>query len=112
MPGDEQIGDIVEIAADNVRLRAYFQHIVANTFDQRGLPTGRDGAESVPGVAGDHTELGRCNPEPLLDIGVGLPRRLVMLRAVRAEAPFEQIDDAAVFELSGLHFKQIVGEAE
>jgi hypothetical protein len=35
-----------------------------------------------------------------------------MLHAVRGEASFEQIDDAAMRKLAGLHFKQIVGEAE
>jgi hypothetical protein len=36
----------------------------------------------------------------------------VMLHAVGAEAPYKQIDDAAMSELTGLHFKEIVGEAK
>jgi len=52
--GDELVGDVVEVVADNLRLRADVQHIIADTFDQRGLPACRDGAERVPGVAGDH----------------------------------------------------------
>jgi hypothetical protein len=55
--GDELIGDVVEVGADNLGLRTDSQHIVADTFDQCGLPAGRDGAKSVPGVASDQTEL-------------------------------------------------------
>ena len=62
MAGDELIGDIVEVVSDNLRLRAYSQNIVPNTLDQRRLPARRDGAERVPCVAGDKTELGRLSP--------------------------------------------------
>src|SRR5579863_4917952 len=36
----------------------------------------------------------------------------MMLHTVRAEAALEQIDNAAVFKLTGLHLKQIIGEGE
>jgi hypothetical protein len=55
--GDELIGDVVEVVADDLRLRTDAKHIVTHAFDQRGLPAGRDSAESVPGVASDQTEL-------------------------------------------------------
>ena len=35
-----------------------------------------------------------------------------MFHAIGTESPFKEIDDAAMLELTGLHFKQIVGEAE
>jgi hypothetical protein len=44
-----------------MRLRANPQNIVSDTFDQRRLPAGRDGAKSVPCMAGYKTELGRLN---------------------------------------------------
>ena len=57
MPGDELVRDIIEVVTPhNMRLRAYPQHIVADAFDQRALPARRDGAESIPGVAGDEIE--------------------------------------------------------
>jgi hypothetical protein len=61
VPGDQLFGDIIEVVANDVRLRAHSQHIVAHAFDQRALPARRDGAESIPGVAGDKTELRRLN---------------------------------------------------
>jgi hypothetical protein len=50
---DKLIGHIVQIFADDVRLRTDSQDIVADAFDQCSLPTGRYGAKCVPGVAGD-----------------------------------------------------------
>jgi hypothetical protein len=58
VPGDQLIGDVVEVFADNLRLRAYSQHIVADALDQRALPARRDGPECVPGVTGNEAELG------------------------------------------------------
>jgi len=55
--GDELIGDIVEVVADNPRLRAYSQNIVPDALDQGCLPARRDGAERVPCVARDKAEL-------------------------------------------------------
>ena len=49
--GDELIGHVVQVVADDMGLRSDFQNIVADTLDQRALPARRDGAESVPGVA-------------------------------------------------------------
>lgn len=72
MPGDELIGDVVEVVADDLRLRADIEHVVADTFDQRRLPAGRDRAERVPGVAGDHAELGGFNAQLFFDISVSL----------------------------------------
>ena len=93
---NELVGDVVEVVADNLRLRTYRQDIVADALDQRRLPARRNGAQSVPCVAGDKTELRWLGAELFLDIGVSLARRLVMLDAVRAETALEQIDDAAV----------------
>ncbi len=111
MPGDQLIGDVIEVVADNLRLRTDPEEVVARTLDQRRAPACRDGAERVPGVAGNETELGG-HAQFALDIGVGLRRRLMMPHAVRAETPFKQIDDAAVLELARLNFEQIVGEGE
>jgi len=83
--------------------RADVQYVVADASDQRCLPTGGDGAERVPGVAGNHAEFGRLNAKLILDVDISLRRRLVMLHAVGAEAPFEQIDDAAMRKLASLH---------
>ena len=55
MTGDQLIGDIVQVIAHDLRLRAYFQDIIADALDQCGFPTGRHRAERVPGMAGDQT---------------------------------------------------------
>jgi hypothetical protein len=60
--GDQLINNIIQVIADDLRLRADSQNIVADPLDQRGCPTGSDGAERVPGMAGDETELGGTNP--------------------------------------------------
>jgi hypothetical protein len=109
---DELIGDVVEVIADDLRLRADLQNIVADPFDQRGSPAGRHSAKRVPCVAGDKTESRGLYPKLRLDVGVSLPLRLMVLYAVRAEAPLEKIDNAAMLKLTGLNLKQIVGEGE
>ena len=38
VPGDKLIGALVEVGADQMRLRAYSQNIVPYTLDQRRLP--------------------------------------------------------------------------
>ena len=63
-------------------------------------------------MAGDKTELGRRSSELFLDISVRFARRFMALHAVRAESSLEEIDDAAMFKLTGLNFKQIVRESE
>ena len=112
VPGDELIGNVIQVVADDLRLRADPQNIVADALDQRCFPAGRDGAERVPCMAGDQAELRGLNAKLPLDIGVSLARRLVMLHAVRAESPLEQIDNAAMFKLAGLNLKQIVRQRE
>jgi hypothetical protein len=57
VPRDELIGHIVEVVADDLRLRADSQDVVADTLDQRRFPARRDGAQRVPGMAGNQTEL-------------------------------------------------------
>src|SRR4029450_1677476 len=109
---DELIGNVVQVIAHDLRLRADPQNIVADTPDQRRPPARCDGAEGVPWVAGDKTEPGGLTAKLFLDIGVSLARRLVVLHAVRAESPFKQIDDAAMLELARLQFEQIVREGE
>jgi hypothetical protein len=112
VPGDELIGDVFQVIADDLRLGANPQNIIADPLDQRCFPAGRDGAERVPCVTGDQTELGGFNAKLPRDVGVSLGRRLVALDAVRAEAPLEEIDNAAMLQLTGLNLKQIVREGE
>ena len=109
---DKLIGDVVEVIADNLRLRTDSQHIVADTLDERGLPARRYGAESVPCVQAIRQSWDGLTPRLFFGVGVSLARWLVMLHAVGAETPFKQIDNAAMGELARLHFKQIVREAK
>jgi hypothetical protein len=55
--GDKLICDIVEVVADDLRLRANSKQIITNTLDQRPFPACRDGTQRVPGMASDKTEL-------------------------------------------------------
>ena len=57
MAGDELIGDVVEVIADDLRLRTNGKEIIALALDQCGFPAGRHGAERIPGVSGDHAKL-------------------------------------------------------
>ena len=66
------VGDVVEVVADNVRLGADCQDVVADAVNQRSLPACGDCAEGVPGVAGDETQLGRLNPKLSFDVTIGL----------------------------------------
>jgi hypothetical protein len=72
MPGDELIGNIVEIIADDMRLRTNSENVVPDPFDHRCFPTGSDGAERVPCMTGDKAEPGGANPKLSFDIGVSL----------------------------------------
>ena len=63
-------------------------------------------------MAGDKTELRGLNRKLSLNVGISLARRLVMLHAVRIESSLKEIDNAAMFKLAGLNFKQVVGESE
>jgi hypothetical protein len=101
--GDELIGNVIRIIADHLQLRADPQNIVADLLDQRRSPADRHGAERVPGMARDQAEPGGLNPELPLDLGASLARRLMVLYAVRGVVPLKKIDNAAVFELTGLH---------
>jgi hypothetical protein len=89
---DALIGNVIQVIAEDLRLRADSQDIVTDPLDQRRFPAGRHGTERVPRMARDKAELRRLNSELSLDIGVNLARRLMVLRAVRAEAPLEKID--------------------
>jgi hypothetical protein len=60
--GDKLIGNIIQVIADDLRLRADSQNIVADPLDQGGFPSVRDGAERIPCVTGDKTELGGPTP--------------------------------------------------
>src|SRR5712672_958766 len=91
--GDKLIGHIIQVIADDLRLRADSQNVVADPLDQRRFPAGRHRAKRVPCMARDETELRRLNRKLPLDVGVSLPRRLMVLHAVRAEAPLEKIDN-------------------
>jgi hypothetical protein len=54
---DELIGNVVEVIADDLRLGADAENIIADTLDQRRFPARCDGAQRTPCVAGDKTEL-------------------------------------------------------
>jgi len=96
VPSDELIGDVTQVIADDLRLRAHSQNIVAEPLDQCCFPAGCHSAKRVPCVAGDQTELGGFNPKLPFDIGVSLTRGLMLLYTVRAEAALEKIDNAAM----------------
>ena len=70
--GDELIGNIVEVIADDLRLRADSQNVVADPPDHRRFPTGCDGAKRVPCMTGDKAEPGGANPKLSFDVGVSL----------------------------------------
>jgi hypothetical protein len=72
VPRNELIGDVIQVIANDLRLRADPQNIVANTLDERGFPASRDGTKSVPCMASSKTELGGLNPKLSFDMGVGL----------------------------------------
>jgi hypothetical protein len=74
--GDELIGNVIQVIADDLWLRTNSQNIVADPLDQRGLRAGRHGAKRVPVVARDQAKLRGLNPKLSLDIGVSLTRRL------------------------------------
>jgi hypothetical protein len=63
-------------------------------------------------MASDKTKLGGLSPQLFLDLSVSLARRLMVLHAVRAESPLEEIDNAAVLKLPGLNLQQIVRKRE
>jgi hypothetical protein len=54
---DNLIGNLVEVVADDVWLRADSQDIIADTLDQRRFPARRDRAKCIPCVTGNETEL-------------------------------------------------------
>ncbi len=112
MSGDELIGNVTQVITDDLWLGADLQNIVAGPLDQRCFPAGRYGPKRVPCMACDQTELRRLNSKLSLDVGVSLTRRLMMLHAIRAKAPLEKIDNAAMFKLTSLNLKQIVREGK
>ncbi len=112
MLSDELIGNVVQVIADDLRLRADSQNIVAGTLNQRRLPSRGNGAESVPCVAGDEAKLGGLDCKLSCDIGISLGRRFAMLHAIGTELPFKEIDNAAMLKLAGLNLKQIVRKSE
>ena len=79
MSSDKLICNVLQVIAYDLRLRTDSQNIVADTLDQRCLPARSDGAESIPCVAGDKTELGGLNRKLSLDISISLTRRLMAL---------------------------------
>jgi hypothetical protein len=86
---DELIGNITEVIADDLRLRADPQNVVPDPLDQRRLPAGSHRAKRVPCMARNQTKLRGLNPKLALHMCVSLARRLMVLHAVRAEAPLE-----------------------
>lgn len=112
MADDELVGDVVKVIANDLWLRTDTQNVIAGALDQRRFPARRDGAKRVPGMAGDKTELGGLRPKLLFDIAVSLARRLMMPHGIGAKSSLKQIDNAAMFELTGLNAQQIVGKRE
>ena len=90
MSGDELIGNVIQVVADDLRLRADRQNIVAYPFDQRGFPASGHSAEYVPGVASDHAELRGFNAKLLFNLSVRLRRRFMTLHDVHAKEPFKK----------------------
>ncbi|WP_246557087.1 hypothetical protein [Bradyrhizobium liaoningense] len=76
------LGYIGKVVADDLRLGSNSEDVVSGPPDERGFPTGRHGAERIPGVAGDHAELRRTGSQFILDVNVGLRRGLINLDAV------------------------------
>ena len=70
--GDKLIGNVIEVIANELRLRTDSQNIVADPLDQRGFPAGRHGAKRIPCMTGDKAELGGPNPKLSFDVGVSL----------------------------------------
>jgi hypothetical protein len=62
VPGDQLIGDVVEIVFDDSGLRSDSQYIVPGPPDECAFPPRRDRAERVPGMAGDQAELRGSTP--------------------------------------------------
>ena len=110
--GDKLINNVVQVTADDLRLRTDSQNIVARTFDQCSFPAGRHGTKRVPCVAGDQAKLRGADSKLLLDVGICVTRGLMVFDAIRAEASFEKVDNAAMLQLTGLNLKQIVRESE
>src|SRR5262245_39851833 len=102
---DKLIGDVIQIIANDLRLRADSQDVIADPLDQRCFPAGRYGAERVPCMASDKAELRGANPQLLLDVGVNLARRLVLLDAVHAEPPLEKANDTGLLKLTSLNLR-------
>jgi hypothetical protein len=72
LSGDQLIGNVIQVIADDLRLRANSQNVVADALDQRCFPTGRDGAKRIPCMTGDKAEPGGINPKLSFDVGVSL----------------------------------------
>ena len=90
MTSDKLVRDIIQVVADNLRLGADPQKIIANTLDQRSFPACRDGAERVPSMASDHAEFGGFNAKLLFNLSVRLRGRLMTLYGVHAKEPFKK----------------------
>jgi hypothetical protein len=106
VPGDELIGNVVQVAANNLRLRTDSQKIIAGPLNERCVPASSNRSKHVPAMAGDHTQIGGLSAKFLLDIGISSGGRLIVLDAVRAQALLEEIGNTTVFQLlrySGTH---------
>jgi hypothetical protein len=79
---DELIGNVVQVIAYDLRLRADPQNIVAGAFDQRCLPARRDGAEVVTCVAGDNDRLRKSYSESYASVQMRPLVHLVLFSCV------------------------------
>ena len=112
VPDDELVGHIIQVIADDLRLRTNIQQVVTDALDQRRLPTGGHCTKRVPGMAGNQAKLRWVDAEFPSDVSIRLGGRFVLLDAVYAEASFEKPGDAAVIKLLRLNLDQIVCQSE
>jgi hypothetical protein len=88
--GDKLVRDVIEVVADDLRLRANRQNVIAYPLDQRGFPASGHSAECVPGVAGDHAQLRGLNAKLLFNLSVRLRGWFMTLYDVHAKEPFKK----------------------
>ena len=70
--GDKLIGNVVQVIADDLRLRTDSQNIIAGALDQCSFPTGRHSAKRVPCMAGNKAKLRGGDSKLLLDVAIRL----------------------------------------
>ena len=85
----ELISNVVEIVAGEARLGSDAEDIVPGPSNEGTFPPCRDRTKRVPSMAGNQAKLRGLYPKFFLHVRVGVPRRLVVLHAIRAETPLK-----------------------